>query len=194
MIYRNSSFTFVVPYLGVPLSAYYNGNTPYIINSYLFTEEDNSLYRVHLLLTKEPYFRLLENKLMETGLFISSRQINGYVLMSFNIPERFKPDYDLFLEGQYSKFSQHAKDMICELCYSSKVNPKPIFDKSPEARLRLEKEVINDITIPEKFWIRVPEGNECWELPSKERETFTLGILRAEVNKFLKKDNIDDKE
>ena len=64
----------------------------------------------------------------EIGLYVSAMQSyeNNSVIdiraqYCFKIPDVFKKDYDLFVEGRYSEFSQKAKDVI--LNFSNKFYP-----------------------------------------------------------------------
>ncbi len=53
---------------------------------------------------------------------------NNLVLYVYKIPDKFKEDYNLFLQGKYSKFSKEYKKLFPERSYIIGTDKKPIRD------------------------------------------------------------------
>lgn len=90
-----------------------------------------------------------------------------YVVVVYNIPEKFKKDYQLFLEGKYSEFSKDIREVI-----GNNISPEciqlKVITKSPELKEHWEKE----------FGVEMDQDQEVWEKPDLSREVLDIDEIR----------------
>lgn len=140
----------------------------YLINCYVGNELENDYGKfIYIQLRYKPTLELenIEKMLIENENFISSKNTDKqYTLYKFKIPEEFKNDYKLLLEGKYSKISDEAKLRILYFHNSDK-NSKifQILHKSKELKLFLENE----------FQEKLPDNAELHGIMIPEEETFS---------------------
>lgn len=98
---------------------------------------------------------------------------NGYVVMVYRIPEKFKEDFEKFKEGKYSKLSSLIKN-----CYEKEIKtfliPEEsfqwsVFNKSSKLRKTLEEFLDCQFT----------KDMELWQLPDIENKEV------LDIEKFL---------
>lgn len=96
----NQSFVFLLPLFNIK-------NTNAVVNTYLGNNKtafDNKLY----ILTE------VSSNELESNIYLVDRYNteDGMFMYELKIPEHFENDYNHFLNGKYSKFSEKAKDII----------------------------------------------------------------------------------
>lgn len=148
----NKTTVFLYPLLGIPMNFFKSssGKTRYL-NSYLYDLDiaDYKTHHVFVLIDnyQDAEFTEFEKKLRTLNNYVTDYDILGgrYSVKVFKIPDEFIGDYELFLKGKYSQFSQSAKDrvMIYELKNLDLLTH--IFNKTEEARRTLEKAL--DVTL-----------------------------------------------
>ena len=108
----------------------------------------------------------------------------GYIVLVYQILERFADQYLLFLEGKYSKFSAEYQEAF----------PKFIrtMDKKTgamEDQLSLQYQIFNKSEALQNMWSRIlqvkfselgPEM-EVWGLPDMEKESLDIDKVRLEI-------------
>lgn len=101
---------------------------------------------------------------------------DGYTVLVFVLPEQLKPDYKLFLEGKYSKYSRETKNLFPD-------REIKVRDGVRIEDLTLQYHVFNKTPGIQKFWMDefgLPEDVmedpdlELWYKPDKERETLNI--------------------
>lgn len=154
---------------------------PYIVNAYLgdtsMNDWDFSSPDVFVLF-KWMYnnsFRELEKKLENDKYFkVSYDAVDGYIMFVFTISPSFERDYNHFITGKYSKFSDPAKIRIMR--HRTKNSPMPlILDKDSTLREYWE----------DKIGIQLSADDEVWPIINKDDEIF-------DKNEFKKLMNIVD--
>jgi len=93
---------------------------------------------------------------------------DDYICYIFNIPNKFKNDYDCFLKGEYSKFSLSAKERITEKYnYSLWGDICKIFKKDKNRKIWLE----------DYLDVNLPDGAELGALYEEDKETLTINKI-----------------
>lgn len=105
----------LIPMLGQPFNFY----KECFVNLYVGEYEDEP--KLFMVLDKsKDGFNANYGVLLTSKYYYSSRDYeDSKLLLIFNVPEEFVDDYNLFLEGKYSKFSYAYKKKVTE-CISSK--------------------------------------------------------------------------
>jgi len=121
-------------------------------------------------------FMRLEKEIENNEYFKTSYSLwdGSYVMFVFTISPSFKADYDKFLQGKYSQFSNPAKIRIMR--HRSPNSPMPlILDKDNSLKLYWE----------EKLNVELSNDDEVWPILNVNDEFF-------DRNKFKKLMNIVD--
>jgi len=162
-----------------------------LINSYLRDRAREDLTGELLFVLFKPidfdYFEMFLEEQSESEHFLEDYDYaGGYVVMVYKIPEWLKPDFELFKQGKYSKFSNLLKN-----CYDKEVKAflKPIptfqwevFNKSKSLREELE----------EYIGSAIDKNSEIWELPDQEKKE-VLDIqqfIKPELTQILKTEEL----
>jgi len=170
-IEKTKTTAFILPLLRISKRLY----MPYIYNAYLFTQKDDSFGVIYVV------FKWSGNLKYEKTLevFRDSDNYRGeyticdesYTVFIMSIPDEFKREYELFLLGKYSEFSEEAKRVICrDLDSSSKV--PDILTKSNKLKQFWE----------DKIGCCIPESSELWSIYDREEETFSADLLEPANN------------
>lgn len=156
--------------------------TLYFANAFL-----NDEYIEHIL--KNPIFilfkvkvfdekwKLFEKSLRRTQRFVHEYNVGKHdddylVMFSFEFPPAYRADYFRFLEGEYSKFSDHFKRLFKETTPNDygKIVENPLYGvvhKTENLRKQLERIICDPKEPNEKI-----NSEELWERWSPEREIF----------------------
>jgi hypothetical protein len=102
----------------------------------------------------------------------------GYVVAVYEIPEEFKPEYNLFLKGKYSRFRKRYTDLfpkMVEIMTDGRMTPQyslpyHIFNRTDAMRNFWE----------EKFETRLDEDAEMYSVPDIE------GREKLDIYKLVK--------
>ena len=110
----NLSKTYLLPLIAqeVGIESQFIDN---IENTYLFDEKGefiNCILIRHEFSFKNPEFTAYEHRLINNKLFVKLIDIGDEVIYVFKFPEEYLPEYDHFIEGEYSKFGEDAKKLI----------------------------------------------------------------------------------
>lgn len=98
-------------------------------------------------------FLNLEKEIEKNKYFKTSYSLYGgsYIMFVFTISPSFKTDYDKFLQGKYSKFSDPAKIRIMR--HRSPDSPMPlILDKDNSLKLYWEKRLNVELSSDDEVW------------------------------------------
>lgn len=174
-------------YPGLNLSELYS---PHLFNTYVFNEDCKELVDPHLHIVfkfngrfnardgsaiNHPYLSL-ENLLRKHQYYVADYDVRDgeYVVFIMTYPPIFIDDYNRFIEGSYSKFSDELKFIITGTDKTS--NNYKILNKSEELREYWNKKM----NVPgSKASVFIPQGGEVWTRPSRKEETFSEDKLNV---------------
>ncbi len=152
---------FLLPLIGYSIDFF----QPYLIESFLKEErEELTPYRIYSVfkwnknINYEEFLNTLRNNPNYRGEF--SLHGSDYTVMLFEIPDKFKLEYDLFLKGKYSQFSKEAKEQLLK-GRSPQSSMSDILSKSTRLREHWEKEL----------GMRIPSFYELYSIYNIEEET-----------------------
>ena len=162
------------------LNPFYDG---YVFNTYLHSECFPELadpmiqvvFRFNGRLGENSWL-MLEEKLKLHPTYLASQDIKkgSHVLFLFETPKLHKPDFNLFLEGKYSSYSNLSKEIVINknnkvdyLSTESKKQVVQIFNRSDELRKIWSQKIGEEIE----------PGKEVYGIYEKEDETFNLDKL-----------------
>ena len=168
---RTKSSTFIFPML-TGNRRLFLWNTLFV-NCFLHTDEDSNCISLLYRWSSDSLFLKFEKALSKFKSFKKRYDPNpNYVMFVFNVPEKYKKEYVLFLKGKYSKFSQDYKLHILDfhgLEMDSEVSQ--ILFRSKKRKKALET----------KLNCPLPKGSELLSIINKDDETYN-----SEVYKFKK--------
>lgn len=109
---------------------------------------------------------------------------NGYTVLVLRFPEQFRKDYELYLEGKFSKFSVEYKQKMPE-------QTEAIVDGRKIPGMSTPYMVVHKEERMRKFWEQqfncyIDPKDEYWGIPNVEKETL-------DIDKILNKDKHKDK-
>lgn len=166
MAQRTKSSLFLLPMLPGHKREYMTERV--LINAFIATPDEPRcialLYRFHG--SKE--FNKLETMLKLLPVFISMQDVTKHtVLYILNVPEEFNADYDLFLQGAYSKMSESFKQKVLRFHECGPESPMgQILYRSEKRKQTLESSL--EVTLH-------PEA-EVLSIPDIEKETYQQHI------------------
>lgn len=115
----NKSKTYILPLLDDYVRIKF---LDHILNTYLITDETKEP-SIHILydisVKNNPAFNSYFVLLHQSQYFISSKDIDEGVLISFKIPKEYIPDYNKFIKGAYSLISEKSKQKILHHLYKN---------------------------------------------------------------------------
>lgn len=168
---ETNTSNFLLPLLGKTIDYYKS----YVVECFLKIENsDIQPYEIYVVVTgyRTVHFENFLKTLREFTSYRGEFYLHGgeYTILLFEIPDKFKLEYDLFLQGKYSKFSEEAKALIIPgrkqgNCIADILNKGIKLRKTWEEMLHmnipsycelwskydLEKETFREIDFPSKF-------------------------------------------
>lgn len=133
-------------------SGYIIGNTGYLINAFIDCdfEKSTSSYSIFVLLKfmQSGRFKIQEKIYASNENFIRAIDVDkNHVLYEFLIPEKFHDDFDLLLEGKYSKLSNKAANQILTF-HGDDIEGRIIYkaiNKDPKFKQALADDFMMDV-------------------------------------------------
>lgn len=167
----NISALFLKPILNIPPHLCFQNKYE---NTYFFNAEEEVVYNYSIQLLFKPtnlaWFNTFIASEEERGAIIVDEfdYPSGEILLVYRLPEYLNKDFDLILEGKYSKVSENYRKLF----------PKTIQVKGKEVS-SLQAMVINKDKYLKTFWeeefnTTLLHENEYWGLYDIEKETFKL--------------------
>lgn len=158
------------------------------VNTYLWNVNaktpDYTLSVVHRNIN-DTRFQAFEDTLESLANFVESYDIldTNYGVKVFELPSLFRREYDLFLDGSYSRFSRDAKEIVLQEAplssvFSTKIND--IFTKNPNLKAYQEG----------RMGVTITPDMELWSRPNMVLETLnnqSLETLRDGITKYNRK-------
>jgi len=165
----NKSSLFILPMLGhhVPVIGGNRRNfffDSHLVNAFVALPGNDRCIALLYRFSGRKEFVEFEGFLNKIPEFIAQFDPNNDMAMYvFEIPPAFEKDYDLFLEGKYSRMSQLCKGTILTFHnFSNDGKLAEILYRSDKAKARLEVELDTIL----------PEGAEVFDAPNMKEETF----------------------
>lgn len=150
------------------------------VNSYLYNGEEFEEYpsnSIHLLFQPKSMDRfnnfLLAEREEGKNIVDEKDYSNGYVLVTYELPQAYTKDYALILEGRYSETSDEYQLNIPGIVRYTKDNGKSVTD------MTLQHMVFSKYAHLKRHWeeefnVQMDEDQELWTKPTIESETFKL--------------------
>lgn len=175
----NKSKTYLLP-LVAQLYGFKEKHLKLIKNTYLFDQDDQ--FEKCFFIEQEfdlsnPEITHYEHELTNNSYFLKHYDYSNYVIYVFKFPEEYLKEYDLFIEGKYSKFQKDAKDLIIDFWtslyggFKDGINfvlkVKQILYKSKELKDVLEQELK----------VKLDDDAELSSLINKSEETINLNLF-----------------
>jgi hypothetical protein len=102
------------------------------------------------------------------------------IIVVFNIPDYFKKDYELILQGKFSETSKDYKETVVDFHDLTEYSHiYGVLYKKEFAFENLEERINGNI--PYKYWVRVPREQEAASLFEKEAETLKKSKVALSV-------------
>lgn len=189
----NRTHIYILPMIGWSLGRTYDGLINYKM---LFLKNDDrvdEVDKVYMLVkfSGDRKYLLYEDELRKSDIYYDSYDPDKrHIMFVFDIPEKFKKEYDLFLKGKYSEFSEEYKQMIMNFHGIEKTRSvKEVLYKEEKAYLREEKEINKDYpAFPGDTYLKISREQEIgkWVLDPysimKEIYTSDLKVPNEEPN------------
>jgi hypothetical protein len=107
--YKKKAKNFILPMLGIPISQY----EPYIIDCNIIVEGFPKIVVIFDNVDDEP-LKMLIYRLQSEYLFLDCEYDDDdrEAVLFFDVPKEFKGDFELFIKGSYSKFSDVYKNRL----------------------------------------------------------------------------------
>ena len=179
--------TFIFPLLGISKHLFSYDKKEFdklvpktrFINAYIYNNICKK-HNNHVSIVIDPYrdvkFDNFYSTLSGHETFIDSYEFNNLLIMVFEIPFQFIDDLQKIIDGQYSKLSSAAKQLILKNHFfdsQSSVIPM-IFNKSKALKTAWEDKLGADIG-----------NNEVWVILDIDEETLTEEVLNKLKNKVF---------
>lgn len=172
----NSTTLFLVPALGIDISSL--DAAMGFIDAYLLDKDHDSYGMPVFLLFRPTCVEILQDFVDEqyqqgNGLIEDYDYAGGYVVLLYQLSEKFSKDYRRFLNGKYSKFSKAFTAMLPEYWHGSSGSEvslqRQVVDRSP-----------GFVAMMEEFIGCVVTG-ECWYKPNVSKETLDIDKVRKSL-------------
>lgn len=131
----------------------------------------------------ESFQLFLEKEYKRTPLLVEDYDYEGgYVISVYKFPSEFIEEYNLFLQGKYSKFGEAYIGLF----------PKKVSiiknGKSIGSEFSLSYHIFTRSSIIKKYWEKkigeeIPDDMELWSAPDIEKETLDINQFKDELLK-----------
>jgi hypothetical protein len=174
---------FIVPTLGIDREKLKLNE---FINGYGKDEEREVQYEncIYLLFKPEDLdkFRLfLDEEYERTKELIDDYDYpNGYVVLVYNLDNKYKNDYDLIKKGKYSETSRRFKALFPKTVTANDDNGNYVTKITLQYRIFNKTEDLREFW-EEKLQVELPEDSEVWTLYDEINETLNLNKIKENV-------------
>ncbi len=142
---------------------------------------NNAVYCLYKPNQIEEFQKFLTSEYKRTPLLVEDYDYpGGYIVTVYKFPSEFMEEYNLFLQGKYSKFKKKYIDL-----FPSKVE---VFNESTHMyseKYSLQYHIFERTDAIRKYWEdrlgykpgELPADLEYWSIPDKEKETLDINAL-----------------
>ena len=171
---RNKTFTFLLPMLGETVKNFLNVSACFISDK----EKPNIKNKIFVLIkTTHSFYEELHEWLITNESFNGFYNVNeDYGMYVFNIPEKWKKNYFLFLQGKYSLMEDTYKNHIIHFHLS---NRSKFTDNSDIEKVKqvLYKDELLYLKLENLLDVKIPRSQEIGSIYNIEKEEFNLNLL-----------------
>lgn len=160
-IIANKSTTYILPMLDglqcsiVMATKVNTKGIPYLINCFVKDDGRPDLKNHIFLLYEKPIgqlFEQLDSHLKHCKHFLENYTVDeGYEMYAFRVPGKYQTEYDNFLLGKYSRFSDSYKQKI--MSYHSLSEGGPVYNVLYKAESKY-------LELEERYKIKIPRSQE----------------------------------
>lgn len=189
VIKYNKSKTYLLPLLSEVVDINFKF-FDYLQNTYIFDKENqyqNCIFVKHKFNFRNPEFTHYENNLVNNQYFIDLIDKDEEVIYIFKFPEEYLPEYNYYINGQYSKYAKDAKELILDFygrLYNGSANALPFLLKVRQILFKdekLKKQLEKDLNV------ELNENAELGDAMNKLDETIDLSLEKDTIiNKLIK--------
>lgn len=142
---------------------------------------DTSIYLLYKPEQISEFQKFMTSEYKRTPLLVEDYDYpGGYVVTVYKFPSEFLSEYELFLQGKYSKFSKKYIDL-----FPSRIEVYDPIDNLNKEKYSLQYHVFGRTAAIRKYWEEVlgykpgelPDDLEYWSIPEKEKETLDINAL-----------------
>lgn len=178
----NLCCTFVLPMCEINYRSFPSN----FINSYL-NYEDQILVVFENQPNNRP-FNLFMEYIQSNKNFKESIEEADEIILVFNIPERNKENYNLFLDGKYSKFTKEYKALLCS--YYGMQSEKNTYKVTEYNTINPEK--FKRQQIADRLGVNISEIEEVMDKPDPNKEQYK-SIIQI-IQQFNTTNQYDNKQ
>lgn len=148
-------------------------------NSYCFNGEESMVYDncIHLLfipIIMEGFEGFLEAEKLRNAPIVDEKDYpGGLVLLTYELPKKFKKDYELVWQGKYSQTSKEYQDMFPKTMKVINKDGIEVTEMSGQHMVFCRYQPLRR-KIEQELDVELSDTQEIWILPSIEKETFKL--------------------
>jgi len=179
---KNITSIFMVPTLKVPKDALKNNG---FINGYIKDDRmkhgyENSVYLLFRPVDLDKFRAFLDSEYERTKSIIEDYDYeDGFVVIVYQLNEKFKDDYELIKQGKYSKTSKRFQD---EFPKSVKIVRSGLSKDEVSLQFRIFKKSMDLIEFwEEKIGVKFEDDFEVWDGWNEENETLIIDNLKEHV-------------
>ena len=172
----------MVPTLKVPKDALKNNG---FINGYIKDDRmkhgyENSVYLLFRPVDLDKFREFLDSEYERTKYIIEDYDYeDGFVVVVYQLNEKFKDDYELIKQGKYSKTSKEFQD---EFPKSVKIVKSGLIKDQMGLQLRIFTKNIELVEFWEnKIGVKFEDDFEVWEGWDEEKEVLIIDKLKEHV-------------
>lgn len=114
---KNLSRAFILPMVGINYKTLPNN----FINSYITTNDEIIIVFDKTYEYNEIFYRFFEHCKSNIKNYKNYEEESDEIALMFDIPQVFKEEFEIFLLGKYSKFSEDYKRIICNFFGSKSI-------------------------------------------------------------------------
>lgn len=172
----------MVPTLKVPKDALKNNGfiNGYIKDGRIKHGYENSVYLLFKPVDLDKFREFLDSEYERTKYIIEDYDYeDGFVVVVYQLNEKFKDDYELIKQGKYSKTSKEFQD---EFPKSVKIVKSGLIKDQMGLQLRIFTKNIELVEFWEnKIGVKFEDDFEVWEGWDEENETLIIDNLKEHV-------------
>jgi hypothetical protein len=160
------------------------------VESFLYNAEeetsyDNCIYLLFNTLDMDDFNMFINEEKDRTTIIEEFAYPDYFMMVAYELPKRFKKDYQLLIQGKYSLLSKEFKKnipMYVKVSEDSKIVEVEtvqhmVLSKSPELKEHFEAE----------FDVVLDDDQELWKIFDKEKETFRFKNYEKFTSKFARR-------
>lgn len=174
LVLRYKTFTYLLPMLGNTAAEFKNISAAFIGDDHKEKIKNKILLltRMNKTWSEELHDWYINHENFD-GFYSVNEEYNMYV---FNLPEKWKANYFLFLQGKYSLFNEDYKLHILNFHLSARDNFTDNSDINKVKQVLYKDESLY-LAMEQSLDVKIPRTQEIGSIYNKEKEYFNLKLL-----------------